>query len=172
MALCLRHTGSWRSIKAHQSRVSGSWRATKTGCIKVSGTWRLFCNFQDFNADLANCPLGSCVEGGTLLCKSGGVAMIVARANTQVTTCWGSINAAVTNAQNSTGCTGWFIPNRPTLVNPGWVCRQYWDSYTTSGECRYWSSTFECAVRFTDGFNWNYNQLCSFRVRAFRCVLY
>ena len=117
------------------------------------------------------------IRGGYLICRSGGgTAWIVAPASSEVSRNWYSRNDAVTTATNCTSATGWFVPNVGQLQNPGYVCRTYWDSYSSAV---YWSSTetnsnVACCVDFSLGYSGDllkgYGNSCC--VRAFRCVTY
>jgi hypothetical protein len=128
----------------------------------------------------SSCALGSrvyipLVGPAPLICKAGGTAWIVSPATAAVTRVWGCRDDASTYAQNVTGSSGWFVPTSGQLYNPGYVCRTYWDSYSTS--C-YWSSselnlTYASAVDF--GNLGNLNTLLkgtALPVRALRAVTY
>jgi hypothetical protein len=118
--------------------------------------------------------LGDSYEGGSLICQSGGVRWIAAKSNTEVTTTFSNRSAAVTCAQQVTGCTGWFIPTSDQMSNPGVVCRQYWDD--NGGN--YWVDStnyqgYPCTIRISDGAGttgWQFS--CEFPARAFRTVSY
>jgi len=113
--------------------------------------------------------------GGNTICLNGGIVWIVAPASSEVTRNWYFRNDAVTTATNCTSATGWFVPNCCQLKNPGYECRTYWDSYSST---YYWSSTeatsYKCAwpVSFTDGTTIEPDKNNTFCVRAFRCVIY
>ena len=118
--------------------------------------------------------LGSAVAGGYLICKSGGTAWIVSPSSTEVSRIWNSRNDAVTTAQASAACGDWFVPTKEQLLNPGYTCRTYWDSYSSAV---YWSSTEiyvgdACIVCFYTGTAGTCNNSNTFCVRAFRCVTY
>ena len=118
--------------------------------------------------------LGTSVAGGYLICRNGGVAWIVAPNTTEVSRNWYCRNDAVTTATNCTTVTGWFVPTCGQLLNPGYVCRTYWDSYSST---IYWSSSDIGGIsawytRFTNGTVNNGIKSDSFCVRAFRCVAY
>jgi hypothetical protein len=123
-------------------------------------------------------PLGSRpnIACGFLLCKTGGnTAWIVAPRCSQVSRTWYLRADAVTTANACSGCSGvWFVPTRTQLQNPGYICRQYWDLFSSS---LYWSSTQYNAtnayfVPFNScGTNRN-TKTCVMCVRAFRCVTY
>jgi hypothetical protein len=113
-------------------------------------------------------------DGGNTICISGGIAWIVAPASSEVIRDWYSRNDAVTTATNCTSATGWFIPNCCQLKNPGYECRTYWDSYTTSN---YWSNTQRDThivwnVNFGNGSDVFGYKTFNARARAFRCVIY
>jgi hypothetical protein len=129
------------------------------------------------SASLGARPLGSNVAGGYLICKSGGLAWIVAPSSTEVARTWYCRNDALTTA-NTTGYSGWFIPTCDQIQNPGFVCRTYWDSISNT---YYWTST-ESSTNYAwyylmcgaGGFApFSFNCKASTRcVRAFRCVTY
>lgn len=119
----------------------------------------------DTTAPLGSRPKGT---GGFLICKAASKLWIVAPRCAEVSRLWGS-DDAVTLANRCTSFGGWFIPTRTQLENPGYLCRTYWDSF--SSDC-YWSNTFGGAVNFITGVSFNENIFCSLRVRAFRCVTY
>jgi hypothetical protein len=119
-------------------------------------------------------PLGSRVCNGFLLCRSSGVAWIVSPRCAEVSRNWCARDNAVVLAQTCTGCTGWFVPTVSQLQNPGYTCRQYWDSFSSTG---YWSSTEAdapraCFVCFNFGAANNFTKSTTICVRAFRCVTY
>jgi hypothetical protein len=119
--------------------------------------------------------------GGINICYQGsaaGVLWVVSPFSSEVSRCWYCRDDAVTRAQAVTGCTTWFVPTVSQLLNPGYACRQYWDSFSAAG-C-YWSSQAPpacvnaCFVNFNTGaaaiFNgFKGNTFCA---RAFRCVTY
>ena len=118
--------------------------------------------------------LGSAYEGGYLLCASGGTRWVVAPSSSEVTRNWHSRADANTRAQQVSGCTGWFVPTSGQLQNPGYTCRTYWDSYSTSD---YWSDTarnanyaFQVGIdNGSAGIDPKGSNMC---VRAFRTVTY
>jgi hypothetical protein len=119
-------------------------------------------------------PLGDAYEGGFLICCSGSVYWIVAPNTSEVSRTWYLRNDANTRAQQVSGCTGWFVPTRPQLQNPGYTCRTFWDSFSSTG---YWSSTegtatAACIVCFTNGLAICRDKASTYCVRAFRCVTY
>jgi hypothetical protein len=133
-------------------------------------------NTYDFTTvDVPPIPaLGCAHEGGFLICCSGSVLWIVAPNTSEVSRTWYLRNDANTRAQQVSGCTGWFVPTRPQLQNPGYTCRTFWDSFAST---RYWSSTETnatgaCIVDFTNGIAYNFGKASTYCVRAFRCVTY
>ena len=128
------------------------------------------------------CSLGTAVGpgGSRIICKSSGVAIIVAPRSAEVSRTWYCRNDAVTTAGSITGLTtsafsstGWFVPTLGQLQT-GYSCRSFWDSYSSTN---YWSSTDSnvynaCPVNFTNGTTTIHNKAFSFCVRAFRCVTY
>lgn len=115
-------------------------------------------------------------NGSRLICKSAGVGWIVAPSTTQVSRTWYCRNDAILEAQKvtQTCCTQWFVPTISQLQNPGYCCRTFWDSFSST---IYWSSTESdasnaCTVSFSNGTAFNCSKTSAFCVRAFRCVTY
>jgi hypothetical protein len=110
-----------------------------------------------------------------LLCKTAGTAWIVAPSCTQVSRIWVAREDAITCANALTGHSGtWFIPTSAQLQNPGYTCRQYWDTFIFSS---YWSSsefngTLACRVVFSNGSTFCSPKTSAYYVRAFRCITY
>ena len=166
MALCINQAGTYRNITTLCINQSGTYRNIVTGCINQSGTYRLF----GFGP-----ALGSSYEGGFLICKASPLRWVVSPYSAEVGRTWYLRNDANTTAQSVSGCTGWFVPTRPQLQDPGYLCRSFWDSYSST--CRYWSSTEHDAtlargVYFANGNATNFNKTLTRCVRAFRCVTY
>jgi hypothetical protein len=121
--------------------------------------------------------LGTSYEGGYLICASGGTTWVVAPPATEVSRNWYSRNDANTRAQQVSGCTGWFVPTRPQLQNPGYCCRSFWGPSPCYSSTIYWSSTevlahFADTVNFGSGTAGIYCKTNARCVRAFRCVTY
>ena len=125
-----------------------------------------------------SCSLGTCIPqlgGSRIICKNGGLAWLVAPISTEVSRDWYSREDAVTRAIAVTSVTtGWFVPTLGQLANPGYLCRSFWDSYSSF---QYWSSTvtnanYAYSIYFTTGNTCILNKTCSFCVRAFRCITY
>ena len=124
------------------------------------------------------CPLGACIPqlgGSRIICKNGGLAWLVAPISTEVSRTWYCREDAVTRAIAVTSLTtGWFVPCIGQLQNPGYLCRSFWDSFSSAN---YWSSTeYNSSGAFVVFFNagtahiaTKTNTCC---VRAFRCVTY
>jgi len=174
MALCVNDSGTWREISTLCVNDSGTWREISTGCINQSGTWREF----GMAPNIAAAALGDNIEGGYLICKSSGVAWIVAPSSTEVSRTWTSRGDAITTAQANEACGDWFVPDCGQLFNPGSVCRTYWDSYVA---ITYWSNTNRAGsapagnawtVSIPYEFKWYSIHTFSTCVRAFRCVTY
>jgi hypothetical protein len=179
MAICINQSGTWRRTSTLCVNQSGTWRRPLNAYINQSGTWRTV-----FGPPAS---LGASYGGGRLVCNSSGVLWIVALNSSEVTRNWYSRNDANTRAQQVSGCTGWFVPTRTQLQNPGYACRTYWDSYGAAGHV-YWSSTEHIGshndavwcdeagiVRFgnvSGGLSGGRNKNCTLPVRAFRCVTY
>ena len=147
-----------------------------------------------------SCPVATTLpDDSRIICKSGGVAWIVAPEYTQVSSNWGNVTACGCIDNNPVGesdhgditsinfpvlynqlisCgfnpSDWFVPSISQLVNPGYVCRTNWDSFSL---CHYWSST-ECTnatawcFNYAEGFGWVLSKGTVKCVRAFRCVTY
>jgi hypothetical protein len=119
-------------------------------------------------------PLGASYEGGFLICKSSPTRWVVAPNTSEVSRTWNTRNDANTTAQQVSGCTGWFVPTVSQLQNPGYICRTFWDSFSSTA---YWSSQCDpfgtCFVHFVNGNgNRGGGPTASTCVRAFRCVTY
>jgi len=119
---------------------------------------------------------GDPAEGGYIICQASSVQWIVAPSSTEVQRDWYSINDAVTNAESNAACGDWFVPTCGQLVNPGYVCKIYWDLYCQS---RYWSNTevpgfpyFAYCMHMNNGVPGSTNKGGCYFVRAFRCVSY
>jgi len=121
--------------------------------------------------------LGSSYEGGFLICKASPLRWVVSPYSAEVSRTWHLRNDANTRAQQVSGCTGWFVPTRPQLSNPGYCCRSFWGPSPCYSSTRYWSSTegtfhAACTVGFHNGAPGSFNKVHSYCVRAFRCVTY
>ena len=117
---------------------------------------------------------GADFGGGRIICESGGTRWIVAPNTTEVSRDWYCRDDAVTTAQANAACGDWFVPDIGQLQNPGYTCRTYWDSYSSTS---YWSSTefsstYAWNVGFFSGLTFNCNKTNVRCVRAFRCVTY
>jgi hypothetical protein len=120
--------------------------------------------------------LGDAYEGGFLICCASPTRWVVAPNTSEVIRTWYLRNDANTTAQQVSGCTGWFVPTVTQLQNPGYTCRTFWDSFSSTS---YWSSTefnstHGCSVNFFNGIaGGGYGGKASTScVRAFRCVTY
>ena len=121
--------------------------------------------------------LGSSYEGGFLICKASPLRWVVSPRSAEVSRTWYLREDANTRAQAVSGCTGWFVPTRPQLQNPGYCCRSFWGPSPCFSSCTYWSSTEYnanggCRMHFITnnaGYGSKVNTYC---VRAFRCVTY
>ena len=169
MALCINQSGTYRNITTLCINQSGTYRNITTGCINQSGTYRSFISLPQPGA------LGSSFGGGFLICKPGSSpAWVVSPYSAEVSRDWYNRNDANTRAQAVSGCTGWFVPTRAQLQNPGYSCRSFWDSYSPR---LYWSSTEcsaprACYLTFSSGYAGSTPKSYTWCVRAFRCVTY
>lgn len=137
--------------------------------------------------EIATVPLGAAYEGGYFICYGGGVQWIVSEYAAEVSRSWACRNDAVgVSSACSGGCPDFFVPTCAQQINPGLICKTYWDGFSSAV---YWSSTqsspnaayvvnmqndqcFTSGLNYTNpiGFpNTNQNVCC---VRAFRCVTY
>jgi hypothetical protein len=122
--------------------------------------------------------LGCAYEGGFLICCASPTRWVVAPDTSQVSRNWDLRNDANTRAQQVSGCTGWFVPTVTQLQNPGYTCRTFWDSFSSTD---YWSSTENSSnyawrvsmvtgdALISPGGRYKSAPNC---VRAFRCVTY
>ena len=125
----------------------------------------------------ADVAVGDSYEGGFLICKASPLRWVVSPRSAEVSRTWYLRNDANTTAQSVSGCTGWFVPTRPQLENPGYLCRSFWGPSPCYSSTSYWSSTeyttnYGCNVCFTNGTAPGSHKPTSFCVRAFRCVTY
>jgi hypothetical protein len=118
--------------------------STTTTYTLVTGN--AFCNSTTASATLTvTLPaLGSSFGGGRLICRSSPVRWVVSPVASSVNRNWYSRGDANTRAQQVSGVSGWFVPTRAQLNNPGYSCRTYWDAYSTGGNHHdnYWSNDF------------------------------
>jgi hypothetical protein len=119
-----------------------------------------------------NVAAGDQFGGGTVICVSGGVRWIAAPANTSPFTSWNNVQQAVTNAQGTTGCTGWFVPSAGQLQNPGFVC----NTFSPVGTQNMWSSSGNSIsgifVNLGNGISSPFGATHPIGVIAYRCVTY
>lgn len=118
--------------------------------------------------------LGESYEGGFLICKASPVRWVVSPYSAEVSRSWYSTSDANTRAQQVSGCTGWFVPSIGQLSNPGYACRSFWGSFSSTF---YWSTTQcnsadGCRINFSCGSANADNKSIYFCVRSFRCVTY
>jgi hypothetical protein len=120
--------------------------------------------------------LGDSYEGGFLMCRASPLRWVVSPRSAEVSRTWYLRNDANTTAQSVSGCTGWFVPTRPQLQNPGYCCRSFWGPSPCFSSTSYWSSTehnaFACIVNFNGGTATIDDKPDTSCVRAFRCVTY
>jgi hypothetical protein len=100
--------------------------------------------------------VGDSYEGGFLICKASPLRWVVSPYSAEVSRTWYLRNDANTRAQQVSGCTGWFVPTRSQLQNPGYICRSFWGPAPCYSSPYYWSSTEHnatgaCRVNFTNG---------------------
>ena len=122
--------------------------------------------------------LGSSFGGGFVICKPGSSpAWVVSPQSAEVSRTWYLRNDANTRAQSVSGCTGWFVPTRPQLQNPGYCCRSFRGPSPCFSAANYWSSsefidTHAISVRYANGNADSCTKTFTSCVRAFRCVTY
>ena len=171
MTLCVNNSGTYRNITTLCINDSGTYRNTITLCINDSGTYRKILPLQPG-------ALCSSFGGGFLICKPGSSpAWVVSPYSAEVTRSWYLRNEAATKAQQVSGVSGWFIPTKSQLQNPGYCCRDFWGPSPCYTPCKYWTETewntpHGCTINFTfsqPAFDDKNSPCC---VRAFRCVTY
>jgi hypothetical protein len=119
--------------------------------------------------------LGEYCEGGHIICKAASKLWIVSPRCAEVSRTWYLRDNANTLANACTSCTGWFVPTIAQLQNPGYLCRNYWDLFSSTN---YWSSTdvtsttSSCLVNFSNGTPGTCIKSTALCVRSFRCVSY
>lgn len=124
---------------------------------------------------------GDPTEGGYLVCAASSTYWIVAPSSTECRATHGTATSCSRqNAQTASGCGGWFTPSVAQLQNPGFACRQYWDSYTAAD---YWTNQITRwngqaiqgryqVVRMGNGSSYDTFGGDNTRARAFRTVAY
>ena len=121
--------------------------------------------------------VGDSYEGGFLICKASPLRWVVSPRSAEVSRNWYARNDASGAAQSVSGCTGWFVPTRVQLQNPGYCCRSFWGPSPCYSPY-YWSSTDHDAdnnigMNFDTGVGGvGQPKQISKCVRAFRCVTY
>jgi hypothetical protein len=126
----------------------------------------------------ADPALGDSYEGGFLICKASPLRWVVSPRSAEVSRTWYLRNDANTTAQSVSGCTGWFVPTKLQLQNPGYCCRSFWGPSPCYSSAAYWSSTeFDgsdaCVMLFNyGGATSTTPKNATTCVRAFRCVTY
>ena len=148
------------------------------GGVTASGAISL----GDFYGKSSAPPPGylGCQWGGGYLISCHGGYWIVAPESAEVKRTWYDRGDAITRAELVSGCTDWFVPNGPragrsgVLHDPGFLCRNYWDSYKHEF---YWSDTSntptsDSAVAVYFGYYGHTvrKKTSCYRVRAFRFV--
>jgi hypothetical protein len=125
----------------------------------------------------ASLTLGSSYEGGYLICGVSPLRWVVSPYNAEVSRIWASRNDANTRAQAVSGCTGWFVPTKSQLQNPGYLCRSFWGPSPCYSTYCYWAgvaatgenSAFVDMTNNSVAYTSINAPLC---VRSFRCVTY
>lgn len=134
------------------------------------------CCIKYASTSIKCCSLGSNIEGGYLIYKAGGRAIIAAPNSAIVIRTWGGRGDAVTTAQNTSPfCQDWYIPHVAELNNyTDFTMASYYDTYY----CCLWSDTERSATTaayanpFTSACYTNLTKTSGCRVRAFRDVFY
>jgi hypothetical protein len=133
---------------------------------------KLCTNYVCYCAGIKCCSLGSAIEGGYLIGKEGGVAIILAPCTTQVLRTWADRNDAVTTAEANAACGDWFVPTRNEL-RCYLSSRSFWDVNNYNG---YWSSTNNNASWAWEASSYGSfttrQNYCFRQVRAFRKAYY
>jgi len=127
---------------------------------------------------------GDVFGGGNVICLASPIRWVVAPASAEVSRRWLERVESNTVAQACSGCGGWFIPTCTQLVNPGFVCRSFWENLSSG--CSYWSEsqapgvdpTYKHFVRMDPGgpcgaYGCCFTNMCGVLcIRSFRCVTY
>jgi hypothetical protein len=134
---------------------------------------------ENYNFTTQSTPtLGTSYEGGFVICLASPIRWVVSPYSTQVSTSWYGRAQSNTNAQQASGCTGWFVPLIGQLQNPGFACRTYWGTSPCFDPNGYWSndqgSSYSqgCMMYFAGNGHASRSKSNSYRVRSFRCVTY
>jgi hypothetical protein len=168
--LCTRTTpsGMYKTSEQYCSRTLDRWGPSSCSCGAATC---LCCT----NVGFACTTIANDYKGFFICCGPSTTKWFVAPSCTQVNRDWYSSGDAVTTANSLMGSCGWFVPNCSQLQNPGYSCRTYWDSYSSTG---YWSSTERAyphntsgwAVNFSNGSTFSNYKDTIYCVRAFRCT--
>jgi hypothetical protein len=143
--------------------------------VNINSPSSLIDTYDFTTVDLA---LGDSYEGGFLICKASPLRWVVSPYSAEVSRSWHSRDDANTTAQSVSGCTGWFVPTKSQLQNPGYICRSFWGPSPCFSASIYWASS-ECnatggdIVSFTTPAPYDNLRKSGARcVRSFRCVTY
>ena len=130
----------------------------------------------NYNFTITSGTLGEAFAGGYLICKTSNKFWVAAPSSTEVTCVFSQANTRAVNcAQAQAACGDWFILSCAQMLNPGYSCRQYWDSYQPS---EYWTA---CAATSFRGYavNFAFGAVSQpgfndefYPSRAFRCFTY
>ena len=169
MALCINQSGTYRNITTLCINQSGTYRNIVTGCINQAGTYRCF--------GFTPLAVGASYEGGFLICMASPIRWVVSPRSAEISSNWHSRNNANTCAQQVSGCSGWFVPTKLQLQDPGYLCRSFWGPSPCLSATAYWSSTqkdafYACQVAVVNNSSSHNHKSTIFCVRAFRCVTY
>ncbi len=127
-----------------------------------------------FRTAIAWPNLGAAGCGGILICKASRRYWIASTCAMGVSRSWYQRTDARTNAQQVSGCSGWFVPSISQWQNPGVQCRQYFD-YTTQ---TLWTNSqgghpyHAWQIVLNNGTCYQSTKNNSKPIRAFRCVSY
>jgi len=165
-------SGMWKSSEVYEARSNDSWgndTSSNDTAICVS-------NANNGYADTSEL----CNYGGFFICCGPSTSKwFVAPDTAQYCRTWHDRSDTVSDSNSQTSCGDYFFPTETQLLNPGYDCRTYWDSYCSTGDTSYWSDTERNATHAntvlfasgnTDagGFFGNPKN-CNRRQRAFRC---
>ncbi len=144
-------------------------RCTGGCCCGVFKINESFCGVKE------DCSNFTDTKGFFICCGPSTTKWFVAPACTEASSNWYGRGGAVTNANSCMGSCGWFVPTGTQLQNPGFCCRSFWDSFSST---RYWSNedyhqSIAVNVSMVDGsLSGNYfNKGCVYPIRAFRCTV-
>ena len=135
-----------------------------------------FGGISNWNARTVNTVVGQSYCGGRIICQTSNCRWIMAPSSSEVVRNWNQRGNANQRAQAVTGVSGWFVASKGQMQNPGFTCRNNWDSFINN---YYWTNTqapntsFACRIDFSQNGLVNCAQkTASYRIRSMKTESY